>query len=192
MKRGIIYLALLIVAISAIGFQTGAYYEFQRLFLRNSVTANTSGHHGGSSPNGSNSSSNSGSNGNKSNSNSNYIEVNTIVNYGNDTRSWFNQTKVTEGWNFYNLTLLLANGKVDSQFYPGFNEHYILGINGVEQKLPYYWSLWIFCSKDSAWALSPVGADDIILSNDGTYGWYYQSGTAPPVAGANTVAICST
>src|SRR5207249_8513704 len=52
-----------IVAISVIGFQTGAYYEFQRLFLRNPVTAHTSGNHGGSGPNGSNSSSNSGSNG---------------------------------------------------------------------------------------------------------------------------------
>src|SRR5206468_3851151 len=160
-------LALLIVAISVIGFQTGAYYEFQRLFLRNPVTAHTSGNHGGSGPNGSNSSSNSGSNGNNSISNSHYFEVNTIINYGNDNLTWFNQTKVTGGWNFYNLTLLLTSGNVDSQFYASFNEHYILGINGVEQKLPYYWSLWIFCAKDNAWALSAVGADDIILSNDG-------------------------
>jgi hypothetical protein len=190
MKSGILYLSLLIVAISVIGFQTGAYYEFQKRFLWNPVTSDTSGNHGGPGSNGSNSSSNSGSNGNRSNSH--YIDVNTIINYGN-TSTWFNNTEVTEGWNFYNLTLLLANGNVDSQFYPGFNEHYVLGINGVEEKLPYYWSLWIFCSKDNAWALSAVGADDIRLSNDGIYGWYYQqTGTVPPVVGANTVVICST
>jgi hypothetical protein len=187
MKKGIFFLALLLVAIGVVGLQTGAYDEFQRLFLGNPATVHTSGSHGGSGSNGSNSSSS--SNGNNSNSS---IFVNTIINYGNGTVTWFNQTKVTEGLNFYNLTLRLANGNVDSQFYPSFEEHYILGINGVEQKLPYYWSLWAFCSKDNAWALSAVGADDIVLSNYGTYGWYYQSGTVSPVPGASTVVICST
>jgi hypothetical protein len=181
MKKGIFFLALLLVALGVIGFQTGAYHEFQKLFVRDNSSANVSGNHGGS-----------GSNNNNSTSPSNYIEVNTIFNYGNRTSTWFNKTRVSESRNFYNLTVFLTDGRVHSQAFPDLqNEHQVLGINGLEQNSTDYWSLWKYCPSYSAWAWSPVGADRISLSNNGIYGWYYQNQNThyAPVAGAATVTI---
>ncbi len=180
MKKGIFFLALLLVALGVIGFQTGAYYEFKRLFLRNTSTANLSGNHTGPVPNNHNST-----------SSMKYIEVNTIFNYGNSTSIWFNKTKVPQVWNFYNLTVYLANRRVDASFSTTYHEHQILGINGLEQNQTDYWSLWKFCPTYNAWAWSPVGADEIALSNNGIYGWYYQNYNTQnaPVAGAATITI---
>lgn len=179
MKKGILFLALLLVALGVVGFQTGAYYEFQKLFLRNNSSASNAGNHVDS--------------GSKNNTTapSNTIEVNTIFNYGTGTSSWFNKTRVPENWNFFNVTIFLTNGRVDSKFFPEYHENQVLGINGLEQNSTDYWSLWKFCATYNAWALSPVGVDEILLSNNGIYGWYYQNqGTNyPPVAGAATMTI---
>ena len=179
MKKGILFLALLLVALAIIGFQTGAYYEFQKLFLRNNSSASNAGNHVDS-----------GSKNNTTTS-SNIVEVNTIFNYGNGTITWFNKTKVSASWNFYNLTVFLANGRVDSLVFADVqNEHQVLAINGLNQTSTDYWSLWKFCPTHSAWAWSPVGADEILLSSNGVYGWYYQNMSThyPPVAGAATFA----
>ena len=193
MNRGVLFVALLLLAVGVIGFQTGAYHEFERLFARSSTIIHPANSNGGSGTknNNSNSTGNTNSNSN-STSNSNYFEVNTIINYGNSTSVWFNKTKVSDVWNFYNLTLYLTNGRVDAQYFgPPLNEHQILGLNGVEQTSTYYWSLWKFCPRHTAWAWSPVGADAIALSNSGSYGWYYQNYNTQfaPVAGANVTVI---
>ena len=180
MKKGILFLALLLVALGVIGFQTGAYYEFQKLFLRNNSSASNAGNHGDSGSK------------NSTASPSNKVEVNTIFNYGNGTIAWFNKTKVSASWNFYNLTVFLANGRVDSEVFTDVqNEHQVLGINGVNQTSTDYWSLWKYCPSYNAWAWSPVGADRISLSNNGIYGWYYQNQNTnyAPVAGAATITI---
>jgi hypothetical protein len=168
LNKALLFLALIVIAASVIGFQTGAYYYFQSLFSPNRSPTRPSG-----------------------NNNDSYIEVNTIINYGNNTVVWFNHTRVLQTWNFYNVTILISNGRVHSEYYPDLGENQVLGLNGVEQNATSYWSLWKFCPGHSAWALTPVGVDGIALSNNGTYGWYFQnqSGTQyPPVAGAKTVA----
>ncbi len=175
MKKIVLLIAMLLAGIALLGFQTGAYYEFEKLFA-----VNDSGSHGP--PN------------NNSTQNSDKIEVNTIFNYGNGTIRWSNGTKVPKTWNFYNLTLSLTHGNVHSAIFTfaGVSEHQILGLNNVEQNSTYYWSLWKFCPGHSAWTLTPVGADAIALSSNGIYGWYYQEqvGTQyAPVPGAPTVTV---
>jgi hypothetical protein len=185
MKRTLLFLALLLTAIGLLGFQTGAYYEFERLFARNSLT-HDSGSQGSQ-----------GSNNHNSTSNSDNIAVNTIFNYGNGTFRWSNGTKVPKDWNLYNLTFYLTGGNVQSEIYNigGISEHQVLGLNGVQQDSINYWSLWKFCPNYSAWAWAPVGADEIALSNNGIYGWYFQNqaGTQyAPVPHAATVTIFDT
>lgn len=193
MRRGIVFVGLLLIALVVVGFQTGAYNEFRRLFLQNPGASHTSGNHNSSGSSGNNSNSNSSSSGNNSNStsNQNYLQVNTIINYGNATTVWFNKTKAPLGWNFYNLTLYLANGRVHVLYSSIYKENQVLGINGKEQSSTSYWSLWKFCPSYNAWAWSPVGADEIALSNGGTYGWYYQDYNTqyPPVPGSSAIVI---
>jgi hypothetical protein len=184
------YAALLLSVIVVAAVQLNAYYDFQKFILNNRGTGNSSGDHSGNST-GSGKVSGSG---NSSIPNPNYIGVNTLVSYGNGTIKWYNETQVPKIWNFYNLTIFLANGNVETKYYPILGEHYILAINGLKQVDPLAWSLWIFCQRDRAWEQSPVGADEIILANGETLAWYYQSyaqQAQPPVAGAPQVALCS-
>ena len=169
MRRGIIVLVLVLTVMGVLGFQTGAYLQFERLFSK-TPAARDSGNQ------------------------TVYIGVSTIFNYGNGTSVWSNDTRVPPAWNFYNLTLFLAHGRVHSQFFgPPLNEYQVLGINGVEQDSTNYWSLWKFCPKSEAWAYSSVGAQALALSDHGAFGWYYQNQNtqppAPPVTGAPTVSV---
>lgn len=169
MNRGIIILVLVIVVLGAFGFQTGAYLQFEKLFSKTSV-ASDSGHQTA------------------------YFEVSTIFNYGNGTSVWSNDTRVPQAWNFYNLTLFLANGRVQSQFFgPPLNEYQVLSINGLKQDNTNFWSLWKFCPTSEAWAYSNVGAQGLALSNHSAFGWYYQNQNTqppnPPVADAPTVSV---
>lgn len=172
-----LYFAILLVAIIIVSVQVVAYFNFERFFLPSNNANLGSGSHDG----------------NGSNANTHVIEVNTLFNYGNHTSRWFNDTHVPVGWNFYNLTVFLANGNVESTYYPSFQEHYIDAINGIRNDNSFYWHLWLFCNKDQAWAFSSVGADNIGLSNDKTVAWYYASYNdgSPPVSGAQTVIACS-
>ena len=127
----------------------------------------------------------------------NKIVVNTLINYGNGTSTWHNKTDVARTWNFYDLTISIA--RVDAISSAGVgNEHFIQAIDGVRQAGRFYWTLWLFCQKDTAWAPSPVGADLVKLTNSQALAWYYQGPSStdpstwqPPVAGAAKVSICS-
>ncbi len=185
-KRPRWYLAILLIATVIISAQLIGFAYFQ---TRN---RGTSGSGVGPVGPGSSGSSKTGKN-NSTGTGPIYLTVSTLVNYGNSTSDWYNETKIPPGWNFYNLTVFLANGNVKSQYYQSYKEHYILAINGLAQNSASYWSLWTFCQKDWAWAYSSVGADDIQLSDGQILAWYFQSysNNGPPVARAPTVLSCS-
>jgi hypothetical protein len=119
------------------------------------------------------------------------IGVSILLNYGNATMKWYNETSFSAGSNFYNLTLYLTRGNIDAKFYPSFNEHFVTGINGVKNQGQIYWTLWILCQKQNAWVVSPVGADLIRLANGQTLAWAYEVPYTAPVTGARTVGSCS-
>ncbi len=125
------------------------------------------------------------------------VAVSTLINYGNETVSWYNRTSVPADWNFYDLTLYLANCNVKAQFYgPPLNEHFITGINEVRNAGEFYWTLWVYCAGSKAWTVSQVGADLIRLQNGQVLAWYYQNTSGgeaswnPPEAGARKVVTC--
>ncbi len=130
----------------------------------------------------------------------NHLTVSTLINYGygNGTSIWHNRTDVPSGWSFFQLTTTIARTEASST--PSVSsQHYIIGLDGVKSSGPYYWTLWVFCQKDTAWAASPVGADLIKLKNGDILAWYYQAPTSinaaswdPPVPGAGKVATCTT
>lgn len=119
------------------------------------------------------------------------VPVNTVINYGNGTVKWYNETSVPAHWNFYNLTLYLTRGNIVAPVNALLNEHFVTGINGVENHAPYFWTLWTFCEKQTAWAQATVGADEIRLGNKTTLAWAYQIPYRSPIAGAKTVGLCS-
>ena len=126
-------------------------------------------------------------------SDQNLMAVNTLFNYGNGTSRWANRSDVTAGSNFYELTVSLALAETTPKSIT--NQHFITALDGVRSAGRYYWTLWVYCLKDSAWAASKVGADLIVLANGDTLAWYYQDTNPatwqPPVEGARTVETCT-
>jgi len=125
------------------------------------------------------------------------ISVNTLLNYGNATSRWNNQTDVPSDWNFYKLTTTIAQTEA-SPTTSVSGQHLIIGLDGVRTSGAYYWTLWIFCQKNVAWTTARVGADLIKLKNGDTLAWYYQAPRSinpadwdPPVEGALKVGACS-
>ncbi len=175
-------MALILLATVVVAAQAGAYYYFERIYLSSSGPGqgSSSGNHNGSG------------------TGPNYLIVYTLINYGNGTGQWYNRTDVPIGWDFYQLTVFLANGNVVAPYY-GYplNEHYVTGINGVSNSAPYYWTLWVFCQNNAAWSVSSVGADLIRLHNNLTLAWYYQVASGdqsiwqPPVPGSAKISQCS-
>lgn len=124
------------------------------------------------------------------------ICANLLVNYGNGTLQWYNQT-VPTGWNAYQLTVYALNGNVLAQFYgPPLNEHLVTALNGLTEKGSLSWNLWTFCSNQNAWSYSQVGADEIHLSSGESLAWVFETSSStglpePPIVGSNTTAVCS-
>ena len=130
-------------------------------------------------------------------SGSSEVVVNTLINYGNGTIKWYNQTTVPSSWNAYALTMYVAKCDVQTRYYgPPLDEHFITGINGVNEHGSLSWSIWTLCSDQHAWSYSQVGVDLIHITNGNMLAWVYgtssSANTPPaPIAGEKTVVSCA-
>jgi hypothetical protein len=92
------------------------------------------------------------------------MQVNILINYGNGTQEWHNNTRVPIGFSLLNATLTVA--KVDYYYYP-----YVKAINGVGGSkfwLWYYWS-----ETASNWESGSVASNEYILHNGDIVSWVY-------------------
>jgi hypothetical protein len=48
-----------------------------------------------------------------------------LMDFGNGTRLWYNDTQVQPGWNMYVETVVLTHGDLQAQWYPDYQEHLI-------------------------------------------------------------------
>lgn len=125
------------------------------------------------------------------------ISSSLLINYGNGTLHWYNQTIVPVTWNAYTLTTCVANGNVQAEFYgPPLNEHFVQGINGLVEHGSFSWVLWRLCTNENAWSESKVGADLIQLSNGQVLAWMFEIPSngnlpPPPVPGSKAIGYCS-
>jgi hypothetical protein len=99
-------------------------------------------------------------------------EVHMLVDFGNGTRIWYNDTNVQPGWNGYVATLVFLDGRVQATWYPQFGEHFVTGIDGVADTSADFWFLLTY-NKTSSWQVAQVGADDIPMLNGTNFAWVY-------------------
>lgn len=95
-----------------------------------------------------------------------------LINFGNGTQHWYNNTQVQPGWNMYIATVVLSHGDLQAQWYPQYQEHFISGIDGVSNSKSMYWFLWTYNSTAS-WQVAQVGADDLPVYNGSVFAWTY-------------------
>jgi type II secretory pathway pseudopilin PulG len=92
-----------------------------------------------------------------------------LVDYGNGTRHWYNETTIEPGWNAYVVTLVLLGGNVQATWYPQYGEHFLTGINGVSATASKSWFVWEY--GKGGWTASQTGADGIQTHNGTTIAW---------------------
>ena len=97
-----------------------------------------------------------------------------LIDFGNGTYDWFNNTSIQPGWNFYVATLVVTNGDVNATWYPQYSAHFITGIDGVlnNNAKNEYWFLWTYNST-SSWQAAQVGADQLMMYNGSIYAWTF-------------------
>jgi cell division protein FtsL len=103
------------------------------------------------------------------------LTSNILIDFGNGTYHWFNETAIQPGWNFYVATLVVTNGNVVATWYPQYSAHFVTGIDGVfnNNAQGEYWFLWTWNSTSSSWQVASVGADQLMMYNGSIYAWTY-------------------
>ena len=95
--------------------------------------------------------------------------VNMLIDFGNGTRRWYNDTSIQPGWNGYVVSLVVLQGNVWASWYPQYGEHFVTGIDGLPQTASKSWFVWEF--GRSGWTVSTTGADQIQVNNGTVIAW---------------------
>ena len=95
-----------------------------------------------------------------------------LLDFGNGTSNWYNDTVVQPGWNAYLLTVDVTHGNMNATWYPAYGEHLIDGIDGVQGNQSDAWFLWTY-NTTSSWQLAQAGADQIPAYSGSVFGWSY-------------------
>jgi hypothetical protein len=97
---------------------------------------------------------------------------NILINYGNGTSTWYNDTALEPGSNLYTATVLITNGNVNATFSKQYQEHLVSGIGGVENTNTEFWWLWTY-NATASWQTAMVGADGLPIMNGVVYAWTF-------------------
>ena len=95
-----------------------------------------------------------------------------LVDFGNGTLHWYNNTQIQPGWNMYVTTVVLSGGNLQARWDPQYQEHFITGIDGISNSGSTYWFLWTYNST-ARWQVAQVGADDLPVYNASVFAWTY-------------------
>jgi hypothetical protein len=95
-----------------------------------------------------------------------------LLDFGNGTELWYNDTQVQPGWNMYTESVILSHGNLQAQWYPSYQEHLITAIDGVANSATMDWFLWTYNSTAS-WQTAQVGADDLPVYNGSVFAWTF-------------------
>jgi len=102
-----------------------------------------------------------------------------LVDFGNGTRTWYNDSKFQPGLNLYVATQIITDGHVNATYYPEYSSHLITALYDVANNGNDYWGLWTYNST-SSWQMAQMGADKLLVNNGSVYAWAYGSNAAPP------------
>ncbi|MDA4131359.1 MAG: hypothetical protein OK457_11365 [Thaumarchaeota archaeon] len=101
-----------------------------------------------------------------------YYYSNMLIDYGNGTRTWFNNTKLQPGTNVYIETQILSNGLVNATWYPQYSSHFVTAIFNLGDTKTMNWLLWTY-NKTASWQMAQVGPDGLQATNGSIFAWSY-------------------
>ena len=100
------------------------------------------------------------------------INIDFIVDFGNGTIIYFNQTRVPVGFSMYDSTeFIIGEENIDSIYYSDFNAYFVNSLLGTGNNPDYAWSAWQY---QQDWKLLEIGSNLFIPKDGQTIAWYYQ------------------
>jgi len=100
----------------------------------------------------------------------NYIFVNILIDYGNGTVEWHNETLILKGSSLLQATKIVAEVNYTKYSFGAF----VTSINGVGGDIGYYWLWYRWNGTTGTWELGPVGCDSYILHEGEIISWIYR------------------
>jgi len=94
--------------------------------------------------------------------------VDLLVDFGNGTKVWYNDTRVPIGYTLLNLTYSRLHS-VEYTVYP-FGV-FLNKIMGIPNQGTWYWLWWEYGQE--GWKMGETGADAAKLKDGGVYAWIY-------------------
>jgi hypothetical protein len=93
-----------------------------------------------------------------------------MLDFGNGTLLWYNDTLVESGTNAYVATVMVAH--VSATWYPQYGEHFVTSIDNVTNSPQESWALWTH-NGSLTWQVAQNGAD-LYQAIDGTvFAWTF-------------------
>jgi len=102
-----------------------------------------------------------------------YIKIDLLINFGNGTILYFNQTTIPIIFSMYDSTLLITNNSVDSTYYEEFDAYFVNSIFDIKGNSTHGWYAWEF--KNNKWIVSDKGSNNIQLTSGDIIAWYFHS-----------------
>ncbi len=101
------------------------------------------------------------------------IPVDIAVDYGNGTRTWFNDTIVPIGSTVFNATQKIALAEPS----PQYGDSFIVSINGAREKPSQnmYWLWWLWDETQQKWLLGPTANNEYTINDGQVIIWYLEN-----------------
>ncbi|MEM0049016.1 MAG: DUF4430 domain-containing protein [Candidatus Bathyarchaeia archaeon] len=99
------------------------------------------------------------------------MKVNILIDYGNGTQVWYNNTIVPREASVLTATKTVAS--VEGTVYPEMGT-FVESINGVRNEGNRYWIWYIWNPEKKNWEWGPVASDKYILQENDTIMWRYE------------------
>jgi hypothetical protein len=101
-----------------------------------------------------------------------HVVTNVVIDFGNGTKLWYNDTRVDPTWNLYIVTQVVTKGNLNATWYPAYGEHFITAIYGVGDTSSKSWFEWNW-SSSAGWQNPSVGPDLIPIANNSVFAWTF-------------------
>lgn len=99
------------------------------------------------------------------------MRVNLLIDYGNGTKVWYNETLAPLGCDLLNATKRVAS--VESTYWEEYKASFVDAINDVPSNATHNWFWDYWDLEKSKWVHGPVGADLYLLRPREIVKWYY-------------------
>jgi len=101
------------------------------------------------------------------------IRVNILIDYGNGTRNWYNNTRISLGFSLLNATLKVARVDYSFQEFEGKSYAWVNKINGMGGDVGKFWLWYSWSPTTRKWEFGLVASNAHILHNGDIVSWVY-------------------